>query len=172
MASEENTTPLFSPEKIPAAVISALPSGYSMRPLRKSDFSAGFLDVLRVLTKVGDIGREDWEERYDWMAERNNEYFVICVCDDTAKIVAVGTLILEKKFLRGLGTVGHVEDIAVAKDQQGKKLGLHIIHALDHIAKEMGCYKAILDCSQLNVGFYEKCGYKQTAIQMSHYYDS
>jgi glucosamine-phosphate N-acetyltransferase len=29
----------------------------------------------------------------------------------------------------------------VAKDQQGKKLGLHIIHALDHIGEKIGCYK-------------------------------
>jgi len=37
--------------------------------------------------------------------------------------------------------VGHIEDIVVDKDQQGKKLGLRIIEALDYIAKEVGCYK-------------------------------
>jgi len=37
--------------------------------------------------------------------------------------------------------VGHIEDIAVAKDQQGKKLGLRIIQALDGIAEAVGCYK-------------------------------
>jgi glucosamine-phosphate N-acetyltransferase len=37
--------------------------------------------------------------------------------------------------------VGHIEDIAVAKDQQGKKLGLRIIHTLDAIAETVGCYK-------------------------------
>ncbi len=42
-----------------------------------------------------------------------------------------------------LGRVGHIEDIAVAKDQQGKKLGLHIILALDHIGEQLGCYKVI-----------------------------
>lgn len=39
------------------------------------------------------------------------------------------------------GLVGHIEDIAVAKNQQGKKLGLRIIQALDFVAKEVGCYK-------------------------------
>ena len=29
----------------------------------------------------------------------------------------------------------------VRKDQQGKKLGLRIIEALDHIAEKVGCYK-------------------------------
>ncbi|MCJ1401798.1 hypothetical protein MMC11_005015 [Xylographa trunciseda] len=37
--------------------------------------------------------------------------------------------------------VGHIEDIAVAKDQQGKRLGLHIIQALDYLAEKVGCYK-------------------------------
>ena len=40
-----------------------------------------------------------------------------------------------------MGLVGHIEDIAVAKDQQGKKLGLSIIQALDHVAEKVGCYK-------------------------------
>ena len=40
--------------------------------------------------------------------------------------------------------MGHIEDIAVAKDQQGKKLGLRIIEALDHVAREVGCYKVCL----------------------------
>lgn len=40
-----------------------------------------------------------------------------------------------------LGSVGHIEDIAVLEDQQGRKLGLHILHALSYIAQKVGCYK-------------------------------
>lgn len=43
--------------------------------------------------------------------------------------------------IHNLGLVGHIEDIVVNKDQQGKKLGLRIIEALDYIAEEVGCYK-------------------------------
>jgi hypothetical protein len=43
--------------------------------------------------------------------------------------------------IHNLGMVGHIEDIAVAKDQQGKKLGLRIIQALDYVAEQVGCYK-------------------------------
>lgn len=57
------------------------------------------------------------------------------------RIVGTGALVVERKFIHNLGMVGHIEDIAVAKDQQGKKLGLRIIQALDHVAKEVGCYK-------------------------------
>lgn len=70
-----------------------------------------------------------------------------------------------------LGKVGHIEDIAVAKDQQGKKLGLRIIQALDYISEKVGCYKSILDCSEANEGFYVKCGFRRAGLQMAHYFE-
>ena len=92
-----------------------------------------------------------------------------------------------------VGLIGHIEDIAVAKNQQGKKLGLRIIQALDYVAKSVGCYKVswmifwsvslmmhmlidysfkcILDCSEANEGFYVKCGFKRAGLEMAHYYD-
>lgn len=44
--------------------------------------------------------------------------------------------------------MGHIEDIAVNSNQQGKKLGLRIIQALKFIGAQRGCYKVILDCSE------------------------
>lgn len=85
-----------------------------------------------------------------------------------------GMTIAARLFYRihSLASVGHIEDIAVAKDQQGKKLGLRIIQALDYISEKVGCYKSILDCSEKNEGFYDKCGFKRAGLQMAHYYDS
>lgn len=94
--------------------------------------------------------------------------------------------------IHNLGLVGHIEDIAVAKDQQGKKLGLRIIQALDYVAEKVGCYKVsalsvrgprwffflltlpqtILDCSEANEGFYVKCGFKRAGLEMAHYYEA
>ena len=57
--------------------------------------------------------------------------------------------VLTRPSIHDLGMVGHIEDIAVAKDQQGKKLGLKIIQALDYVAEHVGCYKVrrLLSCS-------------------------
>lgn len=81
--------------------------------------------------------------------------FTITITDDAKdKVVAVGTIFIERKFIRKNGLVGHIEDIAVDKNQQGKKLGLRIIQALKYIGAKNGCYKVILDCSEkVNVGF-------------------
>jgi glucosamine-phosphate N-acetyltransferase len=164
------STPLFDTTFISPEVLSQLPEGYSCRPLQRNDFHNGFLDVLRVLTTVGDVTEEKWNERYEWIAHRNDEYFMLVITDDSSKVVGTGALVVERKFIHNLGMVGHIEDIAVAKDQQGKKLGLRIIQALDYVAEKVGCYKSILDCSEANEGFYIKCGFRRAGLEMAHYY--
>ncbi|OOQ90655.1 Glucosamine 6-phosphate N-acetyltransferase [Penicillium brasilianum] len=166
----ENDGPLFSSSLVSPEIISILPTDYTIRPLRRSDYKRGYLDVLRVLTTVGEISEEQWSQRYDWIASRNDEYYMLVVCDGQDNIVGTGSLIVERKFIHSLGMVGHIEDIAVEKNQQGKKLGLRIIQALDFVAEKVGCYKSILDCSEANEGFYVKCGFKRAGLEMAHYY--
>ncbi|KAK3074689.1 Glucosamine-phosphate N-acetyltransferase-like protein [Teratosphaeriaceae sp. CCFEE 6253] len=161
---------LFESSLISPTVSSALPDGYSIRPLQRSDFDLGFLDVLRVLTHVGDVTKEEFETRWDEMKTGAGGYHILVIMDGEGKIVGTGALIVERKFIHHLGLVGHIEDIAVAKDQQGKKLGLRIIQALDYVAEHTGCYKTILDCSEANEGFYVKCGFKRAGLEMAHYY--
>ncbi|KAI0894292.1 acetyltransferase [Annulohypoxylon nitens] len=160
---------LFSSDLISPEVSAALPEGYTARSLRLSDYDAGFLDCLRVLTTVGEISKDQFAERYQWMSSQDT-YYVLVIEDATrGKIVGTGALLVERKFL---GLVGHIEDIAVAKDQQGKKLGLRLIQALDFIAEKVGCYKTILDCSEANEGFYVKCGFRRAGLEMAHYYNT
>ena len=64
-------------------------------------------------------------------------YISLVIVDKTTdSIVDVGTVFMERKFLRGLGTVGYIEGIAVDKKQQGKKLGLRIVDALTYYIGE------------------------------------
>jgi len=162
---------LFSATLISPEIASSLPLTYSIRALRKRDYHIGFLDCLRVLTTVGDISESQWNERYNWMSTQGKGGYYLLVIEDQGRIVGTGALIVERKFIHNLGLVGHIEDIAVAKDQQGKKLGLKLIQALDFIAEKVGCYKCILDCSETNEGFYVKCGYKRAGLEMAHYYE-
>lgn len=162
---------LFTPDLVSLAIAASLPESYTLRALRRDDYARGFLDCLRVLTTVGDVTQSQWEERYDWMATQGKGGYYLLVIDDGSRVVGTGALIVERKFIHNLGIVGHIEDIAVAKDQQGKKLGLKLIQALDFIAEKVGCYKCILDCSEANEGFYVKCGFKRAGLEMAHYYE-
>lgn len=87
------------------------------------------------------------------MKSAKNTYFILVIIHlPTDKIIASGSIVLERKFLRGAGTIGHIEDIAVNKALQGRKLGLRLISALEGVGRGMGCYKIILDCSKDNIG--------------------
>ncbi|KIK55477.1 hypothetical protein GYMLUDRAFT_136258, partial [Collybiopsis luxurians FD-317 M1] len=49
------------------------------------------------------------------------------------------------------GSVGHIEDIAVDKNQPEKKFGLRLVQDLtDIVQRESGGYKTILNCSNKN----------------------
>ncbi|KAG7095231.1 hypothetical protein E1B28_006006 [Marasmius oreades] len=160
----------FSPELIPDQVKKQLPGDLHIRPLASSDYHRGHLAVLSVLTVVTDPGEDAWVEQFRTMRATSGTYYPIVIVDKASdKVVGVGCVFMERKFLRGLGIVGHIEDIAVDKGQQGKKLGLRIIQVLTHISEQAGCYKTILNCSDANIPFYEKCGFIKKENEMAKY---
>lgn len=111
--------------------------------------------MLSVLTVVTDPGEEAWRAQFEALRAAPRTYYCIVIVDKAIdRIVAVGTVFVERKFLRGLSSVGHIEDIAVDKSQQGKKLGLRVIQALTGISENSGCYKTILNCSDSNIRAY------------------
>jgi GNAT superfamily N-acetyltransferase len=123
-----------------------------IRPLASSDYARGHLDILRVLTVAPDVGERAWAAQFAAMRATPNTYYGLVIVDRARDaVVAVGSVFVERKFLRGLGSVGHIEDIAVDKAQQGKKLGLRVIQALTGISERAGCYKTILNCSTDNI---------------------
>jgi glucosamine-phosphate N-acetyltransferase len=89
---------LFTSDLISPEIAASLPETYSIRSLQKSDYARGFLDVLRVLTTVGDISEEAWNERYDWMnTQGKGGYYLLCILDGE-RVVGTGALIVERKL--------------------------------------------------------------------------
>jgi len=161
---------LFPAEYISNEVKAQLHPSLHLRPLASTDYKRGHLNILSVLTVVSDPGEAAWVAQFNAFRSAPNTYYSIVIVDkQTDRIVAVGTVFIERKFLRGLGSVGHIEDIAVDEKQQGKKLGLRIIQALTAISENSGCYKTILNCSDKNIPFYQKCGYEKKENEMAKY---
>jgi glucosamine-phosphate N-acetyltransferase len=174
--SSNNFTPdnkldlLFSADFISPEVKRQLHPDVHLRPLASTDYHRGHLDILSVLTVVADPGESSWVNQFNAMRSAPRTYYSVVIVDKkTDKLVGVGSIFIECKFLRGLGSVGHIEDIAVDKNQQGKKLGLRIIQALTYISENNGCYKTILNCSDANIPFYEKCGFQKKENGMAKY---
>ncbi|ODQ82631.1 hypothetical protein BABINDRAFT_169865 [Babjeviella inositovora NRRL Y-12698] len=143
-----------------------LPEGYAFRAVQKSDYTNGYIETLKVLTTTGDISEAQFHNLVQHWETHSHIYKARAITDASGKIVATGMLVVEKKLIHSCGSVGHIEDIAVAKDQQGKQLGRILIVSLTALARDAGCYKVILDCSEHNKPFYEKCGYKHESCAM------
>ncbi|KAF8066700.1 acyl-CoA N-acyltransferase [Lyophyllum atratum] len=161
---------LFSPDLISHEVRSALHPDVHIRPLASTDYRRGHLKVLSVLTTAPDPGEAAWLVLFDNLRAAGRTYYTLVIVDKRSdRIVGVGTVFLERKFQRGISCVGHIEDIAVDENQQGKKLGLRIIQALTYISENSGAYKTILNCSEKNIPFYQKCGYEKKECEMARY---
>ncbi|KAG8896959.1 hypothetical protein FRB99_008545 [Tulasnella sp. 403] len=170
---------LFDPVLIPGSFKTSLPDDLHIRPLSSSDVNRSHFHVLSVLSPSPTPTEGAYKTHFETLRKINQTttslglpptYVVIAIVtkkDD--QIVATGTLFLEHKFLRGLSLVGHIEDIAVDKAVQGKKLGFRVVTALTEISEGVGAYKTILNCSNDNIPFYEKCGYKQKEREMAKY---
>ncbi|KAF2233155.1 acyl-CoA N-acyltransferase [Viridothelium virens] len=161
--------PLFDPELVSVEVEAKLPEGYRLRPLERADYDRGFLMVQSCLSSVGHVSEAKWNERVEWLRRMKDTYYVLCVVDDQNTVVCTGTLMVERKFLHGMGSVGHVQDIAVAKNQHGKNLGFRMLTALDFLAKTVGCYKTIVASSEANEAFHAQAGFRRKGLDMAHH---
>lgn len=86
------------------------------------------------------------------------------------EIIASGTIIIEPKIIREGKNVGHIEDIVVAKDMRGKGISSKILNILKSFAREMNCYKVILDCNEEVKKVYIKNGFNVKGLQMAEYF--
>uniref|UniRef100_A0A1J3I4M0 Glucosamine 6-phosphate N-acetyltransferase n=1 Tax=Noccaea caerulescens TaxID=107243 RepID=A0A1J3I4M0_NOCCA len=145
---------------------------FKIRRLEISDKRKGYMELLGQLTVAGSVTDEEFDRRFEEISAYGDDH-VICVIEDesSGRIAATGSVMIEKKFLRNCGKVGHIEDIVVDSEFRGKQLGKKVVEFLTDHCRSMGCYKVILDCSVEKKGFYEKCGMFNRGIQMSNYLD-
>lgn len=77
------------------------------------------------------------------------------------KLLAVGTLQIDSKMIRGGSKVGRIEELVVDEAHRSRGFGRILLQHLIYHAQRVGCYKVILNCSEENVAFYERCGLKK-----------
>eukprot|EP00250_Pteridium_aquilinum_P023325 c26660_g1_i1 orf=146-622(-) len=142
-----------------------------VRALALSDYSKGFMDLLKQLTSVGQVSSQEFSQRFQEIVNTESSPYFIAVVEAEGQVVATGTLLIERKFVHHCGSVGHIEDVVVDARMRGHHLGHRIVEFLTHHAQEAGCYKVILDCSEHNVGFYEKCGFSRKEAHMAKYFE-
>jgi len=137
-----------------------------IREIEENDLENGFLESLDFLSKASNIDRDKAREILKKI--NHDPDHIIHVAIDDNKIVGSTTLLIEQKFIHEGGLVGHIEDVVVRKDYEGKGVGIKLVTSMLERAKEKNCYKTILDCKDSLKPFYEKMGFKQAANQMRY----
>jgi len=140
--------------------------GLQLRALYGYDLvgSAGqqFFATLSALAPTA-LSAED-ARRIFWRRLGQGWRTIVAIAD--GQLVGTASLLIEAKFARGGGLVGHIEDVAVLPNRQRQGVGQALVGHLMEMARAEGCYKIILCCAESTVGFYDKCGFQVHGVEM------
>ncbi|AVL94900.1 glucosamine 6-phosphate N-acetyltransferase [Moumouvirus australiensis] len=130
-----------------------------------------YLSLLKQLTALNpdNISKQQFYDQMNIILSNPNHKIIIAKCDDI--IVGSLTVLIEPKIIHDLSKVAHIEDVIVDLNYRSYGIGGLLIQKAIEISKENNCYKIILDCSQKNIGFYQKYGFVKKELQMAYYFD-
>jgi len=141
-------------------------SEIKIRNIVESDIDIGFLESLDSLRNASDLNKDTAKDILKKIIE--NPDHIIHVAEIDGKIVGSTTLLIEQKFIHQGGKVGHIEDVVVSKEFEGRGIGIKLVTSLLEVAKTENCYKTILDCKDELIPFYKRIGFKQESNQMRY----
>lgn len=139
-------------------------SEFIIRNLESNDLNE-YVKLLGQLTLVQEHVQADLEERLQ-LISKNPFHRIFVLTDQFGKLLGCATLLIEPKFIRGMVYLAHIEDVCVNREFRGHGLGQILIEHLSDVARQSGCYKVSLNCSEKNVKFYQNCGFTKHECQM------
>ena len=145
-------------------------TNFIIREIEQADLEKGFFQTLSNLAILGRI-RDDLEQAKKILQEIKSYplyKIFVAVKNDDAEIIGSITLLIEQKFIHDGGKSGHIEDVVTRKEYEGIGVGSALVSTALAFAREKNCYKVILDCSEKNVPFYEKIGFRRNEISMRY----
>jgi glucosamine-phosphate N-acetyltransferase len=142
---------------------------FLVREIELADLQQGFFQALSNLADLGRITEENKRAEDILFEIKSSPFYKIFVAvKDDGQIIGSTTLLIEHKFIHDGGRVGHIEDVATNRKYEGKGVGSALVRRAVDFAKEKNCYKVILDCSENNVQFYKRMGFKAHNLSMRY----
>jgi glucosamine-phosphate N-acetyltransferase len=128
-----------------------------IRHMNAVDLQRGFLETVRALRPT-DLTLDQAVAVFRRRMRNKVRTFVALI---DGKVVGTASLLIEPKFIHDGGVTGHVEDVAVHPECQGKGIGALLVERILEESRKEGCYKVILDCAEKVMPFYEKLGFSK-----------
>ena len=143
---------------------------FEVREIKLEDLKNGYFSTLKNLSEMGSIeeSMEKAEQIFNKITENPLHRIFVAVDKETSEVIGATTLLVEQKFIHSGGKAGHIEDVVTRKGFEGLGIGSTLINHALHFAKTNGCYKVILDCSDTNIRFYQKTGFKVHETSMRY----
>ena len=141
---------------------------FMVRELQHVDVQNGFLQTLSNLAQV-DNSIEGIRKAEKILLEiKPYPFYKIVAVKDDGQIIGSTTLLMEQKFIHDGARVGHIEMFLPEERSEGKGIGSALIQYALRYAKKENCYKVVLDCSEKNVQFYKRIGFKKHEVSMRY----
>lgn len=135
-----------------------------IKKLSKNDFQK-YIKLMKQFRPIDiNLTKNDFENLYDKIFLNSEIY----ITELNENIVGSITIIYEQKFINNLSLYAHIEDVIVHQDYRNKKIGSALLEFAKNRAKEKGCFKCVLVCSEENSNFYLKNNFEKRGVCMSY----
>jgi glucosamine-phosphate N-acetyltransferase len=143
---------------------------FEIRGIELGDLKNGYFSTLKNLSELGSIegNIEEAEQILNNITANPLHKIFVAIDKINAEVIGATTLLVEQKFIHSGGKAGHIEDVVTRKGFEGLGIGSALINHACHFAKTVGCYKVVLDCSDTNISFYQKTGFKVHETSMRY----
>ena len=143
---------------------------FEVREIELGDLKKGYFSTLKNLSELGTIeeSMEKSEQILNNISANPLHRIFVAIDKETSEVIGATTLLIEQKFIHSGGKAGHIEDVVTRKGFQGLGIGSALINHALHFARTVGCYKVILDCSDANISFYQKAGFRVNETSMRY----
>ena len=142
---------------------------YVVRDIKKADYINNYLELLSQDFTI-EPSKISFFEFCNYVDTLNENHKIYVICDvNNNEVIGSVTILIETKLIHNLGKVAHIEDVIIDNRNRRKGFGKLLINKCLEYAKKQKCYKIILNCSDKNISFYEKCGFTKKENEMALY---
>ncbi len=143
---------------------------YQIKELEKFDLERHLETYIQTLNNLSNTPNITLQEANKIFEEIKNQWTIIYIAlNEKDGIIWSISLLLEKKFLRSWWIAWHIEDVVVRKWFEWYGIWSKLMEAAIKKAKEIWCYKIILDCDQNLEKYYNKFWFQTNWVFMRMY---
>lgn len=150
------------------SIIQIMENIFTFRNIKISDYEKCKVILSQLTHKKESFSIDDFSRLCCFL--NTNHRIMCCVYHDIEAdseiIVGMSTIFIEPKLIHNCSCVGHIEDVVVDEKYRKMNVGKFMINKLLNYAKQKGAYKVILDCDEEKVGFYRRCDFYKSSVQM------